>query len=387
METKDAQTITITITTTIYLIACLPLFVWLSLLLLQEDEEEEENIDGADVVLNRSIRKALRQWSKNSKYQLDDEYFKARPTKKSLGLQGNYRNLRTFSLRRVSASDPKDLSSAYAKQFLPLVTLQPPHSDDVPASVLENCCCEAAKSSEREAVLEEASISGIDMKKRAKLIAKRRQGLLHTAFGMFKGKGGDSETNGGVSGDFDLSFNDLVNNYRDENADLNAPLGGGVGVASMFAAAKQFAADSDDPIPTANGDNNGGDGQAGSESGGKSGAEGQDGGDSGKSGSSGAGQLDDEAQAAAWDKELEELAAQLEQMEVDRVAANQVGEEMKMSIKVCDTYPFLFCFILFYFFCLFFCFVLFYFVAWCFLGSVHLAFACCDIGQGSCRCW
>jgi len=284
----------------------------------KEDEEEEENIDGADVVLNRSIRKALRQWNKGPVYQLDDEYFNARTQKRASGNRGNYHNLHTDPLRRVSATDPDDVKSDFAKTFLHLVSHQPPAVIDMPASVLEACCCDAAISAEREAILEEASLSGIDMKKRARLLKKQRQGLLHTAFGQFRGKG-DGDADGT---DWDLSFNDLVAGYRDDNADLNG-LGGSSGVASMFAAAKQFAADNDDPVPAA-GDSNGGDGGAGTE---------------GSDGDSKAATktLDDEAQQEAWDKELEELMAQLDQMEVDRLEANRLGEEMKLSIKMMST--------------------------------------------------
>ena len=76
----------------------------------------QENIDGADVLLNRSIRKALRQWNKGPVYQLDDEYFTARTSKRAQGLLsvGNYRNLRTYSLRRVSPTDPDDLQYVHA---------------------------------------------------------------------------------------------------------------------------------------------------------------------------------------------------------------------------------------------------------------------------------
>ena len=113
----------------------------------------------------------------------------------------------------------------------------------------------------------------------------------------------------------------FVGRYRDANADLNGDLGG-AGVASMFAAAKQFAADNDDAVPPS-GDGNGGDGAAGSA-----------GGTADDDAESKKGAMDDEAQQAAWDKELEELMTQLEQMEVDRLEANRLGEEMKISIKV-----------------------------------------------------
>ena len=96
----------------------------------KEDEEEEENIDGADVLLNRSIRKALRQWNKGPVHQLDDEYFAARPAKKrSRGQRGNYHDLRTYALRRVSATDPEDVKTDFAKNFLPLVSQQTPAAE------------------------------------------------------------------------------------------------------------------------------------------------------------------------------------------------------------------------------------------------------------------
>jgi hypothetical protein len=54
----------------------------------KEDEEEEQDVDGADVLLNRSINNALRHWNKDPVYQLDDEYFNARPGKVRRGRGG-----------------------------------------------------------------------------------------------------------------------------------------------------------------------------------------------------------------------------------------------------------------------------------------------------------
>ena len=82
---------------------------------------------------------------------------------------------------------------------------------DMPASVLEACCCDAAISAEREQVLEEAAESGIDLKKRSRRIQQNMQGLMHTAFGQFRGKGTGEAGDGG--GEWDLSFNDLVAGY------------------------------------------------------------------------------------------------------------------------------------------------------------------------------